>query len=267
MSKVTLLCGDYMNWTSINSDVLSALKNYKPIDTIIFLERYGKGHINSTYRVVCFENEVESEYILQGISPVVFDNPINDYADISEDGWYFEAVSYVVNTGIMKGYESGLFGTSDSIQRQDFLVMLARYAGVDLTDYEGTESRFSDVAADSYYEAAVNWGSEHGIVNGYDDGRFGVGDTITREQMVTFLCRYARYIGLDTSVDEGRADAICEQYEDIESVSEFALESVLWAVDRGVISGKTPTTIAPQGNAQRCEVAKVILNIDQNEIF
>ncbi|MBR5473198.1 MAG: S-layer homology domain-containing protein [Clostridia bacterium] len=189
------------------------------------------------------------------------------FPDTSAGGWYNNAVTYVVGAGIMGGYQNGKFGIADGIQRQDFLVMLSRLDGVDLTTYGAKHSAFPDVPEDSYYEAAVNWGSEKNIVTGYNNGKFGVGDKITREQIVTFLYRYANHKGLDINYTVTRENAIKKQYSDYKNVSGFAKDAVLWAIEKGIINGKTSTNIVPQGNAQRCEVAKIMYNIFLNNIF
>ena len=191
-------------------------------------------------------------------------NPL--YPDTNPNGWYYDSVAYVVGAGIMSGYGNGKFGTSDSIQRQDFLIMLARLDGVDLNEYNGY-TLFPDVAYDSYFASAVNWGAENGIVTGYRNGKFGVGDKVTREQLVTFLYRYADYKGYDTAYSSNRETTVSRQYTDYKNVSSFAKVPILWAIEKGVISGKTSTTIVPQGNAQRCEVAKIMYNIYLNDIF
>ena len=188
------------------------------------------------------------------------------FPDTSASGWYNDAVTYAVGAGIMSGYQNGKFGTSDSIKRQDFLVMLARLDGVNLDNYK-YKSSFPDVARNSYYEAAVNWGAENGIVTGYQNGKFGVGDKVTREQLVTFLYRYADYKGYDSDYSSNRENVVSRQYKDYKNVSGFAKQPILWAIEKGVISGKTSSTIAPQGNAQRCEVAKIMYNIYLNDIF
>ena len=188
------------------------------------------------------------------------------FPDTDKNGWYNDAVTYAVGAGIMSGYQNGKFGTSDSIQRQDFLVMLARYEGVDLSKYN-YKSKFSDVARGSYYEAAVNWGAENGIVTGYNNGKFGVGDKVTREQLVTFLYRYAKYKGINVTCTTADKNKVMNTYSDYKNVSSFAQDAIVWAVTYGVIGGKTPTTIVPQGNAQRCEVAKIMYNIYLNDIF
>ncbi len=189
------------------------------------------------------------------------------FPDTHEGAWYYEAVRYVADSGIMKGYADGTFGTADGIQRQDFLVMLARYDSVNLDDYANIHGQFPDVGASTYYEAAVNWGYEKGIVTGYQNGYFGVSDLINREQIVTFLYRYAKYKELNVNISYSAAELIVNQYTDFRNVSEYAQKPVLWAINRGVISGKNPTTISPEGTAQRCEIAQIMYNIYKNDIF
>ncbi len=189
------------------------------------------------------------------------------FPDTYEDGWYYDAVIYSAGRGIVVGYENGYFGTTNGIQRQDFLLILARLDGADLDSYATKHGQFPDVGINSYYEAAVNWGYKNGIVTGYNNGLFGVSDMITREQMVTFLYRYAIYKGLDVSVSYSTRQRIANQYADYGSVTDYATEAVIWAIDRGIIEGKNYYTIAPQGTAQRCEIAQMMYNIYKRKVF
>ena len=192
------------------------------------------------------------------------------FPDTTADGWYNDAVTYAVGAGIMTGYQSnGLFGTSDSIQRQDFTVMLARYAGADLSAYANAQNIFPDVDNNGYYAAAVKWGVDKGIITGYThNGMFGVGDSITREQLVTMLYRYAKNVlGKDVTVSADAATNATEKFNDYNNVT--LNEGVLWATEKGVITGKGENhdAIDPQGNAQRCEVAQIMYNIFKNDIL
>ena len=190
------------------------------------------------------------------------------FTDVSSGEWYNDAVTYSVGRGIISGYGgTSNFGPGDNIQRQDFLVILARLDGVDLTSYGNKKSAFPDVPEGSYYEAAVNWGVEKGIVSGYQNGKFGVGDKITREQLVTFLYRYANYKGLNTSYTTTQKNKVKNTYTDYKNLTDYAQDPVIWAVTKGVISGKTATTLVPGGNALRCEVAQIMYNIFKNNIF
>lgn len=189
------------------------------------------------------------------------------FPDTNSGTWYTDAVTYSVGRGLIGGYGNGNFGPADNIQRQDFLVILARLDGVDLSQYNYKHSSFPDVSSKSYYEAAVIWGYENGIVTGYNNGKFGVGDKITREQLVTFLYRYARYKGLNVGYTTAEKNKVKNTYTDYKNVSDYAQAPIIWAVKNGVISGKTSTTIVPGGNALRCEVAQIMYNIYLNDIF
>lgn len=181
------------------------------------------------------------------------------FPDASMNAWYSDAVAYAVGAGIISGYSDGTFGPSDSIKRQDFLLMLARFDGACLSEYEDEQSGLSDVKDGAYYESAVNWGVKNKIVSGYDNGKFGVGDKVTREQLVTFIYRYAKHKELDVTTQLETKQYISATYPDYNKVSSFANEAIIWAIENDIINGKNGK-IAPQGKAQRCEVAQIMYN-------
>ncbi len=189
------------------------------------------------------------------------------FPDTSSGDWYNDAVTYAVGSGIISGYGNGKFGPGDNIQRQDFMVILAKLEGVDFTYYGNKSTYFGDVPEGSYYEAAVNWGYENGIVSGYVNGYFGTGDPITREQLVTFLYGYAKYKKLDVSYKPITKTNAKNTYSDYKYISSWAEDKVLWALENKVISGKTKSTISPGGNALRCEVAQIMFNLFNNNTF
>jgi len=109
------------------------------------------------------------------------------------------------------------------------------------------------VASGMWYTSAVIWAHENDIVNGYGDGRFGPDDDITREQMATILFRYAQFKDYDIAE---RADL--SGYLDAGLVSDWATDAMRWANAEGLITGRTDTTLAPNGNAERGEMAVVL---------
>ncbi len=186
------------------------------------------------------------------------------FSDVDTSEWYNDSVIYNVGAGFITGYGgTDLFGTADNIQRQDFVVILARMAGIELKNYQSNTESFADVPSGEYYEKAILWAADCGITTGYNDGtnRFGVGDFITREQMVTFLYRYAKYTN-DGTAPEVSADAEqkAQTYADYIGVTDYAKEAIIWALDKGVMSGREGMYIAPDGNALRCEVAQILYN-------
>ena len=114
---------------------------------------------------------------------------------------------------------------------------------------------FDDVKPGSYYENAIMWAAENNIVSGYGNRMFGPDDHITREQMAAILWRYAMYTGYDVSVGE---DTNILSYDDAQSVSEYAVPAMQWACGDGIISGTSATTLSPQGNATRAQVAAIL---------
>ena len=112
---------------------------------------------------------------------------------------------------------------------------------------------FIDVSEGDWYAQAVNWAASVGVVNGMGDGTFQPNAAITREQMAAILRNYAAYKGLDVT-----ATGSLSTYSDAASVSDWAKESVEWAVEQGLISGMTVDTLQPQGLSTRAQVAAVL---------
>jgi hypothetical protein len=116
------------------------------------------------------------------------------------------------------------------------------------------EIAFADVKSGEWYTDAVLWASKNGIVSGYDNGAFGTNDPVTREQMATILYRYAGYKKYDTAVT-GDLTA----YTDADSITPYALPAMKWANARGLITGRTASTLEPSGTATRAEVATILM--------
>lgn len=181
------------------------------------------------------------------------------FPDASYDAWYYPAVKSVAQKGYITGYSDGSFGPVNNIQRQDFVVILARIAGADLSAYEGKDSGFSDVQKNAYYSAAVAWARAEGIVNGYSSDYFGVGTPISREQICIIFCRY-----LDGEVS-GNVDTILARYPDGGNTSPWAKTSVAWAVENGIVGGAE--YLNPTGNAGRAEMAQMLENMSKKGIL
>ena len=179
--------------------------------------------------------------------------PTVTFPDVASNDWYSNAVKFNAEKGYVTGYSNGTFGPSNNIQRQDFVLILARIAGADLSAYEGQNGGFSDVQAGAYYASAVAWAKDKGVVTGYSADNFGVGTYITREQISLILCRY-----LNGSAS-GNVDAILNAYSDGGNTSPWAKAGVAWAVENGIIGNSD--YLNPNGNAGRAEVAQIIYNM------
>ncbi|NBI67642.1 S-layer homology domain-containing protein, partial [Pseudoflavonifractor sp. 60] len=112
----------------------------------------------------------------------------NPFTDVSERDWFYEAVRFVQENGLMNGYEDGRFGPNDTLSRAQLAQILFNKEGGPAVNYL---LDFSDVADGSWYTEAVRWAASQGIVSGYGNGTFGPNDPITREQLAVMLWRHS----------------------------------------------------------------------------
>lgn len=176
------------------------------------------------------------------------------FKDVLPASWYYEAVKYVVEAGLMKGTGSNTFEPNKSMTRAMFVTVLYRLAGE--PSVSGNE-KFTDVVSGSWYEDAVNWGSKNGVVKGTGENKFDPGTPVTREQMAAFMHRYADLAGLDANTT-GESGAI-SGYKDSGKVSYWALEAMIWSVEKGLIVGMGNNKLEPQGTATRAQVATILM--------
>ena len=170
---------------------------------------------------------------------------------MNKGDWFAEAVEFVVSEGLFKGVSDDEFNPNGGMTRAMLVTVLWRLEGAPKAAYA---NGFADVEDGSWYDAAVTWASANGLVKGYNATTFGPNDMITREQMATILFRYAYMRGLNTGY---RADL--SRYTDAGSISGYAREAMSWAVETGIISGMTSTTLNPAGTATRAQVATILM--------
>ena len=174
------------------------------------------------------------------------------FDDINMSDWYYSSVKYTYQNGMISGATDTEFRPSAKITRGMIVTILWRMEGS--PKVTGVKD-FTDVKGQYYYDA-VRWAAKNGVVNGYGDGRFGPNANITREQLATILCNYAKYKKKNTNVtvDTGK-------YKDWYKVSSFAKPATQWAIKTGVITGKeNGTKVDPLGTATRGEAAVMLYN-------
>lgn len=187
--------------------------------------------------------------------PVEVKNPLGVFEDVLETDPYYDAVKFVGEAGIFNGMTDTEFGPMGEMTRAMFATALWRLEGQPPVEIK---NEFTDVADGKWYTTAVLWANAQGIVEGYGNGLFGVNDTITREQMATMLYRYAESKELDVAVSE-EGQARYAAFADTADVSAWAGAAACWALDRGIMSGETETTLAPRSAALRHVVATAFM--------
>ena len=174
------------------------------------------------------------------------------FSDVMEDDWYHSAVNYVYTHDFFSGTSPNTFSPASEMTRGMLVLVLYRLDGNPSVEIG---ARFSDVSSQSPYHSAVNWANTNNIVRGYGSGLFGPNDPVTREQLATFIFRYAEYkhgniAGSDTALNA---------FPDAGDVSGYAVEAMRWAVSQGVING-SGGMLLPLDTATRAQTAQVISN-------
>ena len=181
---------------------------------------------------------------------------VKRFSDVASGAWYAEYITYVTENALMNGYDDGRFGPNDQTTRAQIVTVLYRLEGEPATR---SSNSFSDVSSGGqYYSSAVAWAAINDIVNGYEDGRFGPNDNVTREQIATILYRYATYKGYDTENTGSIAN-----FSDAAKVSSWANTAISWAVGEELMNGDNGA-LRPQGNATRAEIAALLMRFCEN---
>lgn len=176
-------------------------------------------------------------------------------SDVKSGSWYYDAVKYVVNSGLMNGATTTSFNPNGEVTRGMMAAILYRLDGE--PEVSG-ETKYADVQAGMYYENAIIWANANGIMSGYDDSTFGPSDPITREQLATVLFRYAAYKGMDAVTLAEHLSA----YADNGMISSYAVSAFQWAVGSGLIQG-SDNLLFPKGTATRAQVAQILMNYSE----
>lgn len=170
------------------------------------------------------------------------------YSDVSSSDWYLSGVTFVTGYDLMfpVGEE---FLPHEPATRQMTAEVFARLSGEELS---GMGCSFQDVTED--YGVFVQWCFEHGVMSGYDAHIFGGEDSLTREQFATIMASYATYLDIFQEGDQ----AYLEEYFDFFEISPYALSSLAWAVEQGLLRG-FEGYLSPSRAVSRGEVATVLL--------
>jgi len=173
-----------------------------------------------------------------------------DFADVSTDAYYYEAVKWAQEKGITGGIGNGLFGPNQPCTRAQIVTFLWRAAG---SPEPKSMSSFADVSMDAYYAKAVAWAVENGITTGTGDGKFSPDATCTRAQSVTFLFR-----AIGKLVDSKA------EFSDVLTDSYYA-NAVAWAVENGVTNGIGGGLFGPNNSCTRAQIVTFLFRAYQGK--
>ena len=180
---------------------------------------------------------------------VEFTNGKLPFTDVRESDWFYEDVVFAYENGLFAGTSDTTFSPNASMTRAMLVTVLYRLEG-EPTVYG--RSGFSDVTFNSYYEDAVTWAADNGIVNGTSTTTFSPNANVTREQMAAILYRYAQYKKYNTA-----ASSSLNGFTDYATVSGYAVTPMQWSVAEKLVNGSAGK-LMPTGNATRAQVAAIL---------
>ena len=175
------------------------------------------------------------------------------FVDVTEDKWYYDAVAYVYQQGIMVGMSETTFEPNTTVNRAQVVQMLYNLEG-----QVSGDSGFSDIRDGQWYAKAVAWASANDVVAGYEDGTFRPTRAVTREEFAQILYNYAKCkgYGLSASADLGK-------FPDAGQVSSWAETALGWANGNGLINGHDDGRLDPKGSTIRAQAASILMNFDK----
>lgn len=176
---------------------------------------------------------------------------VNPFNDVKSSDWFYDAVMYAYENGIINGTGSSTFESNVNLSRTMMVQILYNYEG---KPSDGTPG-FDDVSNSAWYADAVAWAADNKIVEGYGDGNFGPLDEITREQMAAILYRYCNSKGINLPATRSSGS-----FTDSSSISFWATEVVDAMYKAEILNGKGNGIFDPQGKATRAEVAQMMMN-------
>ena len=187
-----------------------------------------RAHQQDDYRYVT--NAIYAKMLSD--QPLDLDASAPAFTDVPAGNWAADGIAFVVENGLMNGTSSTTFSPAASTTRGMLMTVLARQAGVDTT------------TGSVWYEAGMEWAVEAGVSDGTNPN-----GSITRQELAAMLYRNA-------GAQPGAADL--SGYADGAAVADWAADAMRWAVDEGIITGKTGNRLDPTGTASRAEVAVML---------
>ena len=171
------------------------------------------------------------------------------FSDVAADAWYGEAVMYCRDNGLINGTSQTTFTPDATMTRAQLCAVFYRMAGS--PEVSGADA-FADTPTGAWYEDAILWAGQNGIMSGYTAASFGPNDPVTRAQIAAILWRYA-----------GQPDSdAAENYTDETSIPSWADTAVDWAQASGTITGMADGSFQPNGRATRAQVAVILMRYD-----
>ena len=168
------------------------------------------------------------------------------FNDIESVSWARDSIEALARRGVINGKADKIFAPNDTVTREEFVKMVVLALNITAED---TSCDFTDVRDDAWYKEYVGKAVRSGLVNGRGDGTFGVGESITRQDIAVIL-----WNGIKSKAESKSA----AEFIDNDDVSDYAKEAVNAMRYLNIIDGYDDNTFRPNNAATRAEAAKLL---------
>ncbi|MCF2671215.1 S-layer homology domain-containing protein [Butyricicoccus pullicaecorum] len=210
------------------------------LDTLTVIDADGdevklkdKGDGKYTFTMPASKITVEATFVLASEVEQPTQPTTHLFADIAAGSWIDTAVQYVYANGLMTGVSETEFAPSAATSRAMIWTILARRSGADTT------------GGANWYEKGQQWAIENGISDGSNPS-----GSITREQLAVMLWRT---VGCPLGAGDLSA------FTDANTISDYAVTAMQWAIETGLMTGNGSGTLAPKAGATRAETAAMLM--------
>lgn len=185
-------------------------------------------------------------------------NPV-EFSDVANH-WAKDSINNMGSRMVVTGVGNKIYDPDRNMMRAEFAAIMVRALGLE----PGTGlSGFGDVNTANWYCGYIKTAASYGIIKGYDNGNFGPNDTITREQAMTMITRAMTITKLSAGLNDSDISKLLSTFSDGASASAYAKESIAACLKTGITSGTSDTTISPQADITRAEVAVMVQRLLQ----
>ena len=190
-------------------------------------------------------------FLLAASAPIMSEGEL-PFRDVPSNKWFHGAVKTVYEAGIMNGITEDEFKPNDPMTRGQFVTIIARVSGEDVSGM-ASEAEFTDTVRKRFYSDALGWAVKNGLINGYPEGTFGPDKPILRQEFAAVFVRYLEYKHLTINGED-----VAGQFADAAKFPKFAKDAIETLRLTGLVKGDKAGNFNPKSNMTRAEIAQVI---------
>jgi len=182
-------------------------------------------------------------------------NETLSFTDVDKNAWYYQPIIHLAQNGLIKGISSTKFAPDATITRAQVAQILANLSGANLSRY--TYVPFEDVLLGAWYNNAIAWAIDAGVIQGKSPTTFAPNEPVSRQDLAVLIYRYVANVSASVLPFAQEEKAFSDQAQ----IADYAKSAVTAMQRSQIINGKDGNRFDPRGNATRAEASKMIYQL------